>query len=121
MVRLYGLSSEELENSELIDNHSDSLQNSKKHVNNQSTIVPLQSNKIDLRIHTESTGRSDKARIESIGNNVNIEDSGETTHEIVKNVENNLLYTVLGTKKQDSSKQAQQDARYCVKVSYSRL
>ncbi|EZA51915.1 hypothetical protein DMN91_007024 [Ooceraea biroi] len=102
---------DELESSELVDNSVGSLQTDKKHVNNQTVTIPLQSNK-DLRVHT--AGRSDKPRIESsiIGNNVNMEDSSETTHEIVKNVENNLLYTVLGTKKQDSSKQVQQDAHY---------
>jgi len=108
----------ELENSELIDNQVGSLQTDKKYVNNQTISIPLQSNKVDLRIHTEFSGKSDKSRIENnIGNNVNIEDSDEMTHEIVKNVENNLLYTVLGTKKQDSLKQTQQDAHY-VKVSY---
>ncbi|XP_072763119.1 uncharacterized protein [Anoplolepis gracilipes] len=108
----------ELDNtSELAGNHADSLQiqADKKHVNNQT--ASLQSNKIDLRIHVDSVKRSDKSRMDSgIGNNINnIEDDNETTHEIVKNVENNLLYTVLGTKKQDSSKQQQEklnDAHY---------
>lgn len=106
---------DEFENSELIDNHAASLQTTKKLVNNQT--VTLQSNKVDPRLHV--AGRSEKPRTESgIGNDVNVESSGETTHEIVKNVENNLLYTVLGTKKQDPLKQAQQDAQY-VKVSVS--
>ncbi|XP_070172359.1 uncharacterized protein [Polyergus mexicanus] len=109
---------DELDNtSELVDSHADSLQTQadKKHINNQT--VSLQSNKIDLRIHMDSIKRSDKSRNDSgIGNNINnIEDDSETPHEIVKNVENNLLYTVLGTKKQDSSKQQQEklnDAHY---------
>lgn len=108
---------DELENAGLSDNRAGSLQTDKKRVNNQTITTPLQSNKVDLRVHAESPGRSDKPQVESnIRNNVNM-DSGETTHEIVKNVENNLLYTVLGTKKQDSSKQVQQDAHY-VKVSF---
>lgn len=98
---------EELERiDELANNSTDSLQiqADTKHMNNQTI---LQSNKIDLRITLDSVKKSDKSRTDSgIGNNVNIiEDDNETTHEIVKNVENNLLYTVLGTKKQDSSKQ----------------
>lgn len=110
---------DELNNaSELPGNQTDPLQADKKHVNNQTV---SQSNKIDLRIQVDSIKRSDKSRTDSgIENNINnIEDDNETTHEIVKNVENNLLYTVLGTKKQDSSKQQQEklnDAHY-VKVS----
>lgn len=115
---------DELDNtSELAGNCADSLQiqADKKHVNNQT--ISLQSNKIDLRITVDSMKRSDKSRPDSdIGNNINnIEDDNETTHEIVKNIENNLVYTVLGTKKQDSSKQQQEklnDAHY-VKVSIS--
>ncbi|XP_029172690.1 zinc finger protein 652-A-like isoform X1 [Nylanderia fulva] len=99
---------EELERiDELASNHADSvqIQDDKKHMNNQ--IISLQSNKIDLRIAMDSMKKLDKPRTDSgIGNNINIiEDDNETTHEIVKNVENNLLYTVLGTKKQDVSKQ----------------
>lgn len=113
---------DELDNtSELADNCTDPLQIDKTHINNQT--VSLQSNKIDLRIHADPAKRSDKSRTDSdIGNNINnINDDSETTHEIVKNVENNLLYTVLGTKKQDLSKQQQEklnDAQY-VKVSIS--
>lgn len=99
---------EELERiDELANNSTDSLQiqADKKHMNNQN--ISQQSNKIDLRITMDSVKKSDKSRTDSgIGNNISIiEDDNETTHEIVKNVENNLLYTVLGTKKQDSSKQ----------------
>lgn len=113
---------DELDNtSELADNCTDPLQIDKTHINNQTVL--LQSNKIDLRIHADPVKRSDKSRTDSgIENNINnINDDSETTHEIVKNVENNLLYTVLGTKKQDSSKQQQEklnDAQY-VKVSIS--
>ncbi|XP_011259613.1 zinc finger protein 652-like isoform X2 [Camponotus floridanus] len=107
---------DELDNtSELVGNSTDPLQVDNKHVNNQT--VSLQSNKIDLRIHADPMKRSDKSRTDNgIGNDINnINDDSETTHEIVKNVENNLLYTVLGTKKQDSSKQQQEklnDAHY---------
>lgn len=110
-------------NSELTDNCASSLrvQVDKKHVNNQ--IIPLQSNRLDLKIHVESTGRVDKSRMDGgIGNKVNnIEDDSESTQEIVKNTENNLLYTVLGTKKQDSSTKQQQEklSDHYVKVSIS--
>ncbi|XP_020293443.1 zinc finger protein 394-like isoform X2 [Pseudomyrmex gracilis] len=78
-------------NSEIVDSNCESnLQSNKKHVNNQNVL--LQSNRLDLR---------------NVVNN--IEDDNETPHEIVKNVENNLLYTVLGTKKQDTSAKQQQD------------
>lgn len=108
---------EELEDTEM---QTQATPKNDKHVNNQTALIPLQSNRLDLKMHVDSMGRADKSRTDgSIGNNVNMEDNGETTHEIVKNVENNLLYTVLGTKKQDSSiKQVDKfiDAHY-VKVS----
>ncbi|XP_011171707.1 zinc finger protein 184 [Solenopsis invicta] len=94
-------------NSELSDNRASSLrvQIDKKNVNQ--TIL-LQSNRLDLKIHVDSAGKADKSRNDN-GNKVNsIEDDGESTQEIVKNTENNLLYTVLGTKKQDSTKQQQE-------------
>lgn len=98
-------------NSELTDNGTNSLriQSDKKHVNDQTIL--LQSNKLDLKIHMDSTGRADKPRMDGgIENKVNnIEDDSESTQEIVKNAENNLLYTVLGTKKQDSSIKQQQE------------
>lgn len=113
---------EELDNSSEMQTQSDP-RSDKKHVNNQTVTIPLQSNRLDLKIHMDSTGRSVKSCMDSSAkNNGNsMEDNSDTTHEIVKNVENNLLYTVLGTKKQDSStKQAQQekvnDAQY-IKVS----
>lgn len=96
-------------NSEMTDNRVSSLrvQADKKPVNNQ-TIV-LQSNRLDLKIHVDSGGKTDKSRMDGIGNKVNnIEIDGESTQEIVKNTENNLLYTVLGTKKPDSSAKQQQ-------------
>lgn len=97
-------------NSELTDNRANSLrtQADKKHVNNQTVLI--QSNKLDLKTHGDSTGRADKSRMD--GNKVNnIEDDNESTQEIVKNTENNLLYTVLGTKKQDSSAKQQQQEK----------
>ncbi|XP_018338829.1 PREDICTED: zinc finger protein 471 [Trachymyrmex septentrionalis] len=96
-------------NSELTDNHVNSLrmQTDKKHVNNRT--ISLQSNK-DLKIHVDPMGKVDKSRIESHGNKVNdIVDDSDSTQEIVKNIENNLLYTVLGSKKQDSSTKQQQE------------
>lgn len=108
-------------NSELSDNRASSLrvQIDKKNVNQ--TIL-LQSNRLDLKIHVDSAGKADKSRNDN-GNKVNsIEDDGESTQEIVKNTENNLLYTVLGTKKQDSTKQQQEKLNdHYVKVSIPNL
>ncbi|XP_018399848.1 PREDICTED: zinc finger and BTB domain-containing protein 41-like isoform X2 [Cyphomyrmex costatus] len=90
-------------NSELTDNQASSLrtQADKKHVNNQTVL--LQTNNL-------STGKADKSRTESYGKKANdIVDDSDLTQEIVKNTENNLLYTVLGTKKQDSSTKQQQE------------
>lgn len=123
---------EELERMDELDNNSETdncasplrIQADKKHVNNQ-TIV-LQSNRLDLKIHVDSVGRTDKSRMDGIGNKVNnIEVDSESTQEIVKNTENNLLYTVLGTKKSDSSAKQQQQQQqeklgdHYVKVSIS--
>lgn len=107
---------EDLERMEELDNSDMQAQvtskNNKKHVNNQSVTLPSQSNRSDGKTHLDSMTRSDKSRMDSgIGNNVNNVEDNSDTHEIVKNVENNLLYTVLGTKKQDSSTK-QQDAHY---------
>jgi len=106
-------------NSELMDNRMSSLQmQAEKHVNNQTTL--LQSNRLDLKIHMDSMGKTDKSRMD--GNKVNnTEDDSESTQEIVKNTENNLLYTVLGTKKPDSSTKQQLDklTDHYVKVSIS--
>ncbi|KAL6264118.1 hypothetical protein P5V15_004197 [Pogonomyrmex californicus] len=90
---------DELDSNSALEDNTNSLQ-TKKNVNNQT----LQSNRLDLKVHVEFT-ESDKSRIDDdINNKVNnIEDDAELTQEIVKNTENNLLYTVLGTKKQDSS------------------
>lgn len=100
---------EVLDDDSEVETQSDSRSN-KRHVNNQTITVPLQSHKLNLKVHVEAVGRLDKLRVDnSIEDIDSMEDSG-TTHEIVKNVENNLLYTVLGTKKQDSStKPAQQE------------
>ncbi|XP_071635303.1 uncharacterized protein [Temnothorax longispinosus] len=93
---------------EMTDNRASSLrtQADKKHVNNQTILLP--SNRLDLKIHVDSTGKVDKSRMD--GNKVNnIEDDSESTQEIVKNTENNLLYTVLGTKKPDATVKQQQE------------
>lgn len=109
-------------NTEMMDNHASSLrmQTDKKHVNNQTIL--LQSNRLDLKIHMDSMGKAIKSRVDEIGNKINnSEDDSESTQEIVKNTENNLLYTVLGTKKQDSSTKQQQEklGDHYVKVSIS--
>jgi len=105
-------------NSELMDNRMNSLRmQAEKHINNQTML--LQSNRLDLKIHMDSVGKSDKSRMD--GNKINnTEDDSESTQEIVKNTENNLLYTVLGTKKPDSStKQLDKLTDHYVKVSIS--
>jgi len=107
-------------NTEMMNNHASSLrtQTDKKHVNNQTVL--LQSNRLDLKVHGDSMGKTVKSRIDEIGNKINnIEDDSESTQEIVKNTENNLLYTVLGTKKQDSSTKQQLEklSDHYVKVS----
>lgn len=122
---------EELERVDALDNNSEAsddrasslrTQADKKHVNNQTIL--LQSNRLDLKIHVDSTGKTNKSRGDSgIGNKVNnTEVDSESTQEIVKNTENNLVYTVLGTKKQDSSSKQQQEKQLgdqYVKVSIS--
>lgn len=116
---------EELERVDGLDNNSEltdsrlstsRTQSDKKHVNNQTIL--LQSNRLDLKIHVDSAGR-DKSRMD--GNKISNIDDGESTQEIVKNTENNLLYTVLGTKKQDTSAKQQQEklSDHYVKVSMS--
>lgn len=105
------------QSSDISDHETESLQeqrilsgNDKKYVNNE--ILSLQSSKSELRDSIESMDKVGKSKLsqdykhnansdENIDNNVN--------HEIVKNVENNLLYTVLGTKKQNSAKILQED------------
>lgn len=99
---------EDLERMEELDNTEIQAQvvskNNKKHVNNQSITMPLQSNRLDVRTHMDSIAKSDKPRMDSVtDSNVNNMEDNSDTHEIVKNVENNLLYTVLGSKKQDTS------------------
>ncbi|XP_011153656.2 zinc finger protein 354C isoform X1 [Harpegnathos saltator] len=104
---------EDLEHMEDLDNTDVQVQiapkNNKKHTNNQNITPSLPSNKLDIKFHTNSMAKSDKSRMDSgIGSNVNNVEDNSDTHEIVKNVENNLLYTVLGTKKQDSSTKQQE-------------
>lgn len=110
-------------NSELSDKRTSSLQAQadKKNVNNQTIL--LQSNRLDLKIHLDSMERVDKSRNDGENKANSIEDDGESTQEIVKNTENNLLYTVLGTKKQDSFVKQQQEKLndHYVKVSISNL
>ncbi|XP_068977540.1 uncharacterized protein [Bombus flavifrons] len=83
----------------------------KKYVNNQTTVLPLQTNKTDSRDNVESSDKVEKSKLSlEFKNNVNSDENiDNVSHEIVKNVENNLLYTVLGTKKQSSVKTFQAD------------
>ncbi|XP_017753800.1 PREDICTED: zinc finger protein 235-like [Eufriesea mexicana] len=84
----------------------------KKYVNNQVISLPLQANRSDSRDNVESLDKAEKSKSNhEFKNNVNNDETIDNTvsHEIVKNVENNLLYTVLGTKKQNSMKTLQAD------------
>ncbi|XP_012247279.1 zinc finger protein 354C-like isoform X3 [Bombus impatiens] len=99
-------------------NHTESLQSQrisssdKKYVNNQTTSLPLQTNKTESRDNVESSDKVEKSKLSlEFKNNVNSDENidNNVSHEIVKNVENNLLYTVLGTKKQSSVKTFQAD------------
>lgn len=88
------------------------LHGDKKSVNNQITNYPLQSNRSESRDDIESTSKGEKCKqSQDFRTSVNNDESVENnvSHEIVKNVENNLLYTVLGTKKQSSIKTLHSD------------
>lgn len=116
---------EELDRMEELDNTEQSVtevqsqnvsKNNKKSVNNQNISIPLQSSRLDIKSHMDTMARSDKSRMDSssISSVHNVEDNSNN-HEIVKNTENNLLYTVLGTKKPDSSAKQQEklnDSQY---------
>ncbi|XP_054007342.1 zinc finger protein 652-A-like isoform X1 [Hylaeus anthracinus] len=84
----------------------------RKSINNQTIIFPLQTNRSESRDNVELPDRTEKSRLgQDLKNNVNNDENVDTSisHEIVKNVENNLLYTVLGTKKQNTVKTLQVD------------
>nr|XP_003701393.2 PREDICTED: uncharacterized protein LOC100882727 [Megachile rotundata] len=111
------------ENSDIMNHCTENLQRQKtpseekKCTNNQVINFPLQI-KTECNDNVGSLNKAEKSKsnqgfkcninnVESVDNNVG--------HEIVKNVENNLLYTVLGTKKQSSTKTLQDklpDAHY---------
>ncbi|XP_076295923.1 uncharacterized protein LOC143216596 isoform X2 [Lasioglossum baleicum] len=83
------------------------LNGEKKSVNNQTISFPLQTSRSESRDSIESIDRTEKSKLaQDYKNNVNNEENvdNSVSHEIIKNVENNLLYTVLGTKKQNSVK-----------------
>ncbi|KAL0120722.1 hypothetical protein PUN28_008413 [Cardiocondyla obscurior] len=89
---------DELDNSELADNRTSSPRTQADKKQNNQTVL-LSSNRLDLKIHMDG-------KVEGTGTSI---EDGESTQEIVKNEENNLLYTVLGTKKQDlGAKQPQE-------------
>ncbi|XP_078052962.1 uncharacterized protein LOC144478687 isoform X2 [Augochlora pura] len=101
------------QNSDSLSHCTESLQEQKtlhgerKSVNNQTIHFPLQTNRSESRDSMDSIDRTEKSKLaQDYKTNVNNEENVDTStnHEIVKNVENNLLYTVLGTKKQSSVK-----------------
>ncbi|XP_076164782.1 uncharacterized protein LOC143145356 isoform X2 [Ptiloglossa arizonensis] len=88
------------------------LHGDRKSVNNQMITYPLQTNRSESRDNVDLPERAEKSRLgQDFKNNVNNEENVDNSisHEIVKNVENNLLYTVLGTKKQNSVKTLHMD------------
>ncbi|XP_076758784.1 uncharacterized protein LOC143428065 isoform X3 [Xylocopa sonorina] len=94
----YELSFED--NSNVISNHV------KKQKTGDKNYVNNHISRSESRDHTESLDKVEKPKLsQEFKNNVNNVESvdNNVSHEIVKNVENNLLYTVLGTKKQQSS------------------
>ena len=106
------------ENSSTSNNSTESLQrqripnDNKKYVNNQTISLPLQTSRLESRDSVEFSDKAEKSKLSlDFKNNVNNDENVDNniSHEIVKNVENNLLYTVLGTKKQSSVKTFQTD------------
>ncbi|KAK1125817.1 hypothetical protein K0M31_005358 [Melipona bicolor] len=106
------------ENSNTSNNSTESLQRQripndvKKYVNNQTVSLPLQASKSESRDSVEFSDKAEKSKLSlEFKNNVNSDENVDNniSHEIVKNVENNLLYTVLGTKKQSAVKTFQTD------------
>ncbi|XP_076241603.1 uncharacterized protein LOC143183774 isoform X2 [Calliopsis andreniformis] len=101
------------QNSDVMNHCTESLQEQrmllgdKKSTADQTISFPLQSNRLESRDDTESISKVDKSKQSQefrdiVNNDENVDNN--VGHEIVKNVENNLLYTVLGTKKQPSIK-----------------
>ncbi|KAK9297696.1 hypothetical protein QLX08_008737 [Tetragonisca angustula] len=106
------------ENCSTSNNSTESLQrqrlpnDDKKYVNNQTVSLPLQTSRSEPRDSVEFSDKAEKSKLSlEFKNNVNSDENVDNniSHEIVKNVENNLLYTVLGTKKQSAVKTFQTD------------
>ncbi|XP_043508069.1 zinc finger protein 62-like isoform X1 [Frieseomelitta varia] len=104
------------ENCSTSNNSTESLQrlpnDDKKYVNNQTVSLPLQTSRSEPRDSVEFSDKAEKSKLSlEFKNNVNNDENidNNISHEIVKNVENNLLYTVLGTKKQSAVKTFQSD------------
>ncbi|XP_046822002.1 zinc finger protein 836-like [Vespa crabro] len=90
------------------DSHTESSQNynflheNERSGGNQGKNFPLQSHKTDIRNILESTTKVDKSQLnKGYGNDMhNIKNiDNNFTHEVIKNTENNLIYTVLGSRK----------------------
>ncbi|XP_031842503.2 uncharacterized protein LOC116431357 isoform X1 [Nomia melanderi] len=97
------------QNSDTVSHCTESLQEQRilhgerKSLNNQTNSFPLQTSRPESGSSVESMDNLEKLKqSQDYKNNVNNEETvdNSVSHEIVKNVENNLLYTVLGTKKQ---------------------
>ncbi|XP_017794783.1 PREDICTED: zinc finger protein 311-like [Habropoda laboriosa] len=106
------------QNSDILNDCTESLQgqrilsSDKKSVNNQTISFTSQTNRLESRDNVEPSDKIERSKSShDFKNNVNNDENVDNNinHEIVKNVENNLLYTVLGTKKQSSVKTLQAD------------
>lgn len=82
---------------------------------NQGKNFPLQSHRTDIRNVLESTTKVDKSQLSKCyGNDIhNIKNiDSNFTHEVIKNTENNLIYTVLGSRKPTSVTKQLEEKKY---------
>ncbi|XP_076677227.1 uncharacterized protein LOC143373662 isoform X2 [Andrena cerasifolii] len=101
------------QNSEEMDHCEETFQEQrmphgdKRSANNQTISFPSKADRSESRDSIESIVRVENAKqVQEFRSNMNNDENvdNNVSHEIVKNVENNLLYTVLGTKKPSSVK-----------------
>ncbi|KAF7399016.1 hypothetical protein HZH66_006913 [Vespula vulgaris] len=82
---------------------------------NQGKNFPLQSHKTDIRNIIESAAKVDKSQLnKDYGNDThNIKNiDNNFTHEVIKNTENNLIYTVLGSRKPTPITKQSEEKKY---------
>lgn len=99
--------SEEMDHCEETFQEQRMLHGDKRSVNNQTISFSSKADRSESRDSIESIVRVENAKqVQEFRSNMNNDENvdNNVSHEIVKNVENNLLYTVLGTKKPSSVK-----------------